>query len=84
MNNSDSPRKLYLLQLSASTLALPGGRALEMICAAYLIEARDGKHILIDTGLPHDFARPPGAPPSRENRNVLEHLEALALAPSAT
>lgn len=83
MNNSDSPRKLYLLQLSASTLPLPGGRTLEMICAAYLLETRAGKHILIDTGLPPDFARPAGAPLSRENKNVLEHLEALGLSPSA-
>lgn len=83
MNNSDSPRKLYLLQLSASTLPLPGGRTLEMICAAYLLETRAGKHILIDTGLPPDFARPAGAPPSREKRSVLEHLEALGLPPSA-
>ena len=77
-----SPRRLYLLQLSASTLPLPGGRTLEMICAAYLIETSDGQHILIDTGLPHDFPKPPGAPPIRDQKNVLEHLEALRLSPA--
>jgi N-acyl homoserine lactone hydrolase len=77
-----SPSKLYLLQLSASTVPLPGGRTLEMICASYLIETGDGKHILIDTGLPHDFVRPAGMPPSRDEKNVLEHLEALRLRPA--
>ncbi|HYL85819.1 MAG TPA: N-acyl homoserine lactonase family protein [Candidatus Angelobacter sp.] len=77
-----SASKLYLLQLSASTLPLPGGRMLEMISAAYLIETHDGRHILIDTGLPNDFRRPSGAPPSRENKNVLEHLDALHLRPA--
>lgn len=82
MTKHSAPSKLYLLQLSASTLPLPGGRTLEMISAAYLIEMRDGKHILIDTGLPADFRRPAGAPTSRENKSVLEHLEALRLRPS--
>ena len=77
-----SPRKLYLLQLSASTLPLPGGRALEMVCAAYLIETKDGQHILIDTGLPRDFPKPIGAPPSRDEKSVLEHLEQLHLQPT--
>ncbi|HYL62734.1 MAG TPA: N-acyl homoserine lactonase family protein [Candidatus Methylomirabilis sp.] len=79
--HSASPSKLYLLQLSASTLPLSGHRTLELICAAYLIETHDGKHILIDSGLPSDFPRPAGAPPSRENKSVLEHLEALRLRP---
>lgn len=82
MTKSFDPRKLYLLQLSASTVPLPDGRTLEMISAAYLIETRDGKHILIDSGVPADFARPAGMPPSRENKNVLEHLEALSLGAS--
>src|SRR5690348_1765473 len=51
------PTRLYLLQLSTSTVPLPGGRTLEMSCAAYLVETGDGKHILIDTGLPHDFPK---------------------------
>ena len=80
--SATSPSKLYLLQLSASTIALPGGRTLEMICASYLIETHDGKHILIDTGLPDDFPKPANAPPSRNNKNVLEHLEDLRLRPS--
>lgn len=79
--SATSLSRLYLLQLSASTLALPGGRTLEMVCAAYLLETREGKHILVDTGLPKDFRAPAGAPPSRDNKNVLEHLEALGLCP---
>lgn len=82
MTTAASPRKLYLLQLSASTLPLPGGRALEMICAAYLVETSDREHILIDTGLPPDFPKPAGGPPSRDEKNVLEHLEELRLRPA--
>lgn len=80
--NAPSPNRLYLLQLSASTLQLAGGRTLEMICAAYLIAMSDGQHILIDTGLPAGFQRPVEAPPSRDNKNILEHLEDLRLRPS--
>ncbi|MGB8475191.1 MAG: N-acyl homoserine lactonase family protein [Candidatus Acidiferrum sp.] len=76
------PTRLYLLQLSTSTVPLSGGRFLEMSCAAYLVETRDGKHILIDSGLPHDFPKAEGLPASRDNRSVLEHLESLRLRPS--
>ncbi|MGH9741926.1 MAG: N-acyl homoserine lactonase family protein [Candidatus Acidiferrum sp.] len=79
--STSSPSKLCLLQLSATTIPLPGGRSLEMIGAAYLIETRDGKHILVDTGFPSDVPRPAGFPPSREEKTVLEHLEALRLRP---
>ena len=76
------PSKLYLLQLSVTTLPLPSGRTLEMVSAAYLIEMQDGLRILIDTGLPRDYSVPPNVPPSREKKNVLEHLDALRFRPA--
>jgi N-acyl homoserine lactone hydrolase len=73
--------KLYLLQLSTTTLPLPQGRTMEMLLPCYLVETGDGKHILIDTGMAAD-ARPPGAPKADNEKNVLEHLADLGLRPA--
>lgn len=75
-------QKLYLLQLSSTSISLPNG-TLEMALPAYLIETDDGKHILIDSGLPEDVPQPSGAPSSvtREKKNVLEQLAGLDLRP---
>jgi N-acyl homoserine lactone hydrolase len=75
------PKKLYLMQLSATTLPLPQGRTMEMVLPSYLVATSDGKHILIDTGMAAD-ARPPGGPPAENERNVLEHLSELNLQPA--
>lgn len=77
-----TPQRLYLLQLSASTLPLGEGRTLEMVCVAYLVAMSDGGYVLIDSGLPADYASP-GAPPAQEEKNVLEHLAELGIAPDA-
>jgi|SRR5579862_2517210 len=79
--NATILKKLYVLQLSATTIPLPGGRTLEMSSGCYLIETNDGKHILIDSGMPADAVRPEGAPPSRNEKNVLGHLRDLKLRP---
>ena len=78
--NASTPKKLYLFQLSLSKIPLPGGKTMEMISGCYLIETSDGRHILIDSGMPAG-ARPPGAPPAENEKNVIEHLAALGLQP---
>jgi N-acyl homoserine lactone hydrolase len=73
-------RRLYLLQLSTSTV--PGaGRALEMVSGCYLVQTSDGRNILIDSGVPADYTPPPGMPPAENRKNVLEHLADLGLHP---
>jgi len=72
------PKKLYLMQLSTTTLPLPQGRTMEMVLPCYLIETCDGKHIMIDTGIAAD-GRPQGAPKADNEKNVIEHLSELGL-----
>ena len=79
--NTPMPQKLYLMQLSSSTVPAWGGRTLEMVSGCYLIEMGDGKHILIDSGLPGDAQMPAGMPASENKKNVLEHLAELGLRP---
>ncbi len=79
--NTSMPQKLYLMQLSSSTVPAGGGRTLEMVSGCYLIEMGDGKHILIDSGLPGDVQMPAGMPASEKKKNVLEHLAELGLRP---
>lgn len=74
------PKRLYLLQLSATNVPLPTGQTLEMSAGCYLIMMSDGKHILIDSGMPPDVAAV-GMPPAANEKNVLEHLAALRLRP---
>jgi N-acyl homoserine lactone hydrolase len=68
------------LQLSTTSLPLPGGRILEMVSGCYLVET-DDRYILIDTGLAPDAPLPPGTPPAQNQKNVLEHLADLQLSP---
>src|SRR5215470_5955509 len=77
-----TPQRLYLMQLSTTTLPLAAGRALSMVCVCYLVETSDGKHILIDSGLAADAPLPPGTPKAQNEKNVLEHLSDLGLEPS--
>ncbi|MEP7286326.1 MAG: N-acyl homoserine lactonase family protein [Chloroflexota bacterium] len=76
-----SPQRLYLLQLSTTTIPLPTGK-LEMVTGCYLIQMSSGKHILIDTGLPADYVPPPGSPPAENKTNVIERLNSLGLQPA--
>jgi N-acyl homoserine lactone hydrolase len=77
----NAPRRLYLLQLSTSTVPVAAGQALEMVSGCYLVETGDGQHILIDSGLHADAPLPPGTPPANDEKNVLEHLADLGLHP---
>ncbi len=76
-----SPQRLYLLQLSTSTVPVAAGRTLDMVLGCYLVETGDGQHILIDSGLPADVPPPPGTPPAENAKNVIEHLADLGLRP---
>jgi N-acyl homoserine lactone hydrolase len=76
-----SLNKLYLLQLSAFTLPVSPERTLEMVCVSYLLETKDGRHILIDTGMPPDLPKPAGRPAARDEKNVPRHLKELGLDP---
>jgi len=78
--NEITPQKLYLLQLSTTTLPAAMG-ALEMVLGCYLVEMSDGRHVLIDSGYPADVPHPPGAPPAENETNVLEQLSKLGLRP---
>jgi len=84
--DNSTPQKLYLLQLSATTVPIAPGRSLEMVLGCYLIQTNDAKNILIDTGIAPDAPLPPGAPQSQNHRrnetNVIEQLAALSLRPA--
>ena len=80
--NSSMPQRLYLLQLSMTTVPIGPGRSLEMVLGCYLIQTSDGRSILIDTGIAADVTRPPGAPKGREESNVIEQLAGLGLRPA--
>jgi N-acyl homoserine lactone hydrolase len=82
MTVSDTtPKRLYLMQLSTTTIPLAAGRTLAMSSGCYLVQTSDGKNILIDSGLPADYTPPPGTPPAEQEKNVLEHLADLDLHP---
>ena len=51
---------------------------MEMVMVCYLIVTGDGKRILIDSGM-YPETMPPGLPPARDKKTVLEHLAELQL-----
>jgi len=76
-----TPQRLYLMQLSTTTIPLAAGQTLAMSSGCYLVRTGDGKNIIIDSGLPADYTPPPGTPPAEHRKNVLEHLANLDLHP---
>src|ERR1700687_5695495 len=78
--SNGGPKRLYLLELSASTVPIGAGRTLEMVLGCYLVQTGDGRQILIDSGMAAD-ARPAGSPPARNEKNVIEHRAELGLRP---
>lgn len=64
-------RKLCLLQLTTTTVPLPQGGSMEMVLPSYLVLSADNKRILVDTAMASD-ARPSGAPPSQNEKNVIQ------------
>lgn len=77
--SDSSPQKLFLMQLSATTVPLGEGRTMEMSMGCYLIETAD-RHILIDSGIAPD-ARPANAPTIRGETNVIDQLTTLGVPP---
>lgn len=78
--SSGGPKRLYLLELSASTVPIGSGRTLEMVLGCYLVLTADGRQILVDSGMAAD-AHPAGLSPARNEKNVVEHLAELGLRP---
>ena len=78
-----TPRRLYLMQLSAATVPIAPGRTLAMVNVCYLVEMSDGSHILIDSGLPPAHELPPGLAPGENAKTVIDHLSDLGLRPDA-
>jgi N-acyl homoserine lactone hydrolase len=79
---NSTPKRLYLLQLSTTTLPLPTGQTLFMSNGCYLVQTSDNKNnILIDSGLPPEYSPPPGTPPAENTKSVLKHLTDLGLHP---
>jgi N-acyl homoserine lactone hydrolase len=79
--NAPCPQKLYLMQLSALTVPLGNGDAIQMSMGCYLIETTDNRRILIDSGIAPD-GRPANAPPARFETNVIDQLPLLGLQPA--
>ncbi|HLZ93191.1 MAG TPA: N-acyl homoserine lactonase family protein [Candidatus Acidoferrum sp.] len=75
-----APSKLYLFQLSTTSIPLPTGQMLQMSSGCYLIETAARQRLLIDSGTAPDAPLTP-APPSANQKNVLEHLAGLRLRP---
>ena len=75
-----APKRLHLFRLSTTSIPLHAGQTLEMSSGCYLIETLDDRRILIDTGMAPD-APPSSAPPSSNEKNVLQHLAELSLRP---
>jgi len=77
----DTPEKLYLFELSTTSVPIGPDRVMQMVLPCYLIKTVSGRHILIDTGIAPD-ARSTTGPQPRSESNVLQHLAALGLQPS--
>lgn len=82
VNNMDStlpistaPQRLYLMQVAA----LPPPAYTPAVC--YLIQTADGKHILIDSGIPDPDQLPTDMPPHILGINVIDQLAQLGLQP---
>jgi N-acyl homoserine lactone hydrolase len=73
-------QRLYLFQLSSTSLPLPTGQVVLLSMGCYLIQTKDGKNILVDSGLPADYTSPPEAPPpAKSEKNVMQALAELNL-----
>lgn len=71
--------RLYLIQLAAGMVPM-GDQQLDMSMGCYLIQTRDGRNILVDTGLPADADRT-SLPPVAFGPNVVEQLAGLGIHP---
>jgi N-acyl homoserine lactone hydrolase len=77
-----TPERLYLMQLIRTKMSMGPGPAREMVVVCYLITLSDGRHILVDSGLPADAPLPPGVPPPDEAKSLFAYLQELDLQPA--
>lgn len=77
-----TPQRLYLMQLSTTTVPLGAGRTLAMVLPCYLVSMSDGRQVLIDSGYPPDVPPSPGMPPAEQAKTVIAHLAELGLRPA--
>lgn len=77
---SAGPQRLYLMRLLTTTVPTPG-EALAMSMGCYLVRTGEGRNILIDSGLPANYAPPSGSPPVENAREVLAQLADIGLRP---
>lgn len=73
------PRRLYLFQVATDTIPIRD-QPTDISAGCYLVQTADSRNILIDTGIPRDYA-PPGAPPIRHGQDVIEQLNCLGITP---
>src|SRR5262252_4302605 len=75
------PYRLYLFQLSTTTIPLPGNRSLRLSSGCYLIQTSE-ENILVDTGLGADYPKAANVPAPQSESTVLDHLAKLNLRPA--
>lgn len=75
MNPTTSVERLYLMEVARV------GEPMNRPVVAYLIQTRDGKNILVDSGLATDAPVPPGFPPVQWDRTVVEQLASIGIQP---
>jgi N-acyl homoserine lactone hydrolase len=68
-SNSFAPQKLYVMQLQTSKVPVAGGFT-DMVLGCYLVDTGDGKHILIDSGLPSDAQLPLEIPTAEHEKKA--------------
>src|SRR5205814_10447843 len=74
MMSQNAPQRLYLMQVGSV-------RDYQIPIVCYLVQTGDGKHILIDSGLPEIM---PGGESEFENgQDVIEQLARIGLKPDA-
>jgi N-acyl homoserine lactone hydrolase len=75
-----APTRLYLMQVAAGVISMDP--PLHMSAGCYLIQMSDGRHILVDSGIPADWDMPPQMQSVALGHNVIEQLAELGLAPA--
>jgi N-acyl homoserine lactone hydrolase len=77
---NNAPQRLYLFQLASGTMMV-GDQRIDASLGCYMVQTADGRNILIDTGVPADFAPPPERLTITMRPNVVEQLAALGIQP---
>jgi N-acyl homoserine lactone hydrolase len=73
------PRRLFLMQLATGTVPT-ADKPLVWPIVSYLMQMDDGTNVLVDSGLPADFA-PAGLPPLDSRKDVIAQVAGIGLTP---